>query len=157
MKKKELNMQHNNDVLKVLNDLIRTSEDGKKGFLAAAEKAEDSGLKSLLKDRSAACAKAIDELQALVSTMGGKPEDSGSAAGAVHRGWVKARATVGDANLAVLEEVERGEDIAKAAYADALKCDLPPNVRSTVESQQQGVLKNHDRIRELRNQRRAAA
>ena len=146
-----------NSTVDTLNDLIRTSEDGKNGFLAAAEKADDPSLKSLLQDRSGSCAEAARELQQIVLSLGGTPEDSGSAAGAAHRGWVKARATVGDANLAVLEEVERGEDVAKAAYARALKERLPADIRDLVERQYQGVLKNHDRVRQLRDQYRASA
>lgn len=150
-------MADNTGAVTVLNELIRTSEDGKKGFLAAAEKADDPSLKSLLQDRAGSCAEAARELQQAVRACGGKPEDSGSIAGAAHRGWVKARATVGDNNLAVLEEVERGEDVAKAAYSRALKGSLPPDIRGIVERQYQGVLKNHDRIRELRDQYRASA
>jgi uncharacterized protein (TIGR02284 family) len=63
-------------------------------------------------------------------------------------------AITGKDELAILTECERGEDVAKAAYAKALKADLPPNVRSIVERQYQGVKQNHDRVRDLRNARR---
>jgi uncharacterized protein (TIGR02284 family) len=148
----------NDDAVKVLNDLIRTSEDGKKGFEEAAKRAEDIKLKTLFKDRAIACDSAARELQQAVQELGGKPEDSGSVAGAAHRGWVKVKAAAGDNNIAVLEEVERGEDYAKAAYAKALKTSsLPPHIRSIVEKQYQGVLQNHDRMRELRNRYKAGA
>lgn len=139
-----------------LNELIEISKDGEKGFKAAAEKADDPGLKSLLQERARSCASATLELQTLVRSLGGKPEDSGSIAGAMHRGWVKVKAAVGDNNVAVLEEVERGEDVAKNAYARALKTELPAEIRQTVDQQYQGVLRNHDRVRDLRNQYRAA-
>lgn len=75
--------------------------------------------------------------------------------GAVHRRWVsvKAAASARDAT-AILEECERGEDYAKAKYGDALKQPLPDSVRQVVERQYQGVLANHNRIRDLRNQYR---
>ncbi len=75
--------------------------------------------------------------------------------GAVHRGWVslKAAASSRDAK-AVLEECERGEDYAKAKYGEALKRDLPAGVRELVEQQYRGVVENHDRVRDLRNQYR---
>jgi uncharacterized protein (TIGR02284 family) len=60
-------------------------------------------------------------------------------------------------SLAVLEEVERGEDYAKARYAQALKADLPPKVREVVQRQHQGAVANHDRVRDLRNQYRERA
>ncbi len=146
-------MKNNQDAVSTLNDLIEISKDGEMGFKAAAEKADDPGLKSLLQDRSRSCA---TELQGLIRSMGGTPEDSGTVAGAVHRGWTKVRAAVGDNNIAVLEEVERGEDVAKSAYAKALKAELPADIRQTIDQQYQGVLRNHDRVRDLRNQFRAA-
>jgi uncharacterized protein (TIGR02284 family) len=149
-------MASKEETVKVLNDLIRTSEDGERGFKAAAEKAEDTNLRSLFQDRAMTCHSAATELQSLVRALGGKPADSGSVAGAAHRGWAKARAAVGDNNVAMLEEVERGEDVAKAAYAKALDADLPPDVLQVVDEQYQGVLRNHAKVRDLRNQYRAA-
>lgn len=149
-------MTNNQQAVSTLNELVEISRDGEMGFKAAAEKADDPGLKSLLQDRARSCASAISELQTLIQTLGGKAETSGTAAGALHRGWTKVRAAVGDNNVAVLDEVERGEDVAKSAYAKALKMDLPADIRQTIDQQYQGVLRNHDRVRDLRNQYRAA-
>lgn len=149
-------MASKDETVKVLNELIRTSEDGEMGFRAAAEKAEDVNLKSMFQDRAMTCHSAASELQGLVRALGGKPSDSGSAGGAVHRGWTKVRAAVGNTNVALLEEVERGEDVAKAAYAKALDADLPPDVMQVVDEQYQGVLRNHAKVRDLRDQYRAA-
>ena len=52
---------------------------------------------------------------------------------------------------AVLAECERGEDVAKKAYEEALAKDLPADIRSTVERQYQGVRQHHDRVRQLRS------
>jgi uncharacterized protein (TIGR02284 family) len=149
-------MASKDETVKVLNDLIRTSEDGERGFKAAAERAEDANLKSMFEDRAMTCHSAATELQSLVRSLGGNPADSGTVAGAAHRGWAKARAAVGDNNVAMLEEVERGEDVAKAAYAKALDADLPADVMQVVDEQYQGVLRNHARVRDLRDQYRAA-
>jgi uncharacterized protein (TIGR02284 family) len=74
----------------------------------------------------------------------------------MHRGWVDLKAaTTGRDTTAILEEVERGEDYAKSRYAEALQRDLPAGARAVVERQYQGVLANHDRVRELRNRYRA--
>lgn len=145
------------NAIKVLNHLIETSEDGKKGFAEAADKATDATLKALFTDRSRECGKAVDELQRCVQTLGGSPEHGGTVAGAAHRGWVSVKAAVGDSNVAVLEEVERGEDHAKAAYSKALNAELPAEARVLIENQYQGVMRNHDRVRELRNSYRKAA
>lgn len=139
-------------VVKVLNNLIETSKNGEKGFDAAAEDTKTAELKLLFKNRSRDCASGAAELQALVTQLGGEPEDSGTVAGALHRGWTNLKAAVtGRSDHAILEECERGEDVAKAQYADALKEPLPENIRAIVERQYQGVLRNHDQIRDLRN------
>lgn len=150
-------MNTTDQTVNVLNELIQTSEDGRQGFLAAAEKAADPSLKSLFQERSRLCAMAAGELQQIVRSLGAEPQDSGSVSGAIHRGWVKVKAAVGDNNLAVLEEVERGEDVAKDAYMQALRADLPTKIKDVVSKQYEGVLKNHSRVRDLRNQYRASA
>lgn len=142
-------------VIKVLNQLIETSKDGEKGFAAAADDTKTAELQQLFRNRSRDCATGAAELQALVSQLGGKPEDSGTVSGAVHRGWTNLKAAVTSrSDLVLLEECERGEDVAKAAYAKALQDTLPENVRAVVERQYQGVLRNHDQVRDLRNRYR---
>ena len=85
--------------------------------------------------------------------MGEDPERSGSVAGAIHRGWVNIKASMSiDDDLAILEECERGEDVAKASYRKALDSgDLSPDARSVVQKQYDGVLRNHDQVRALRD------
>jgi uncharacterized protein (TIGR02284 family) len=143
-------------VTKVLNNLIETSKNGEKGFASAAEDAKAPELQELFRNRSRDCAAGAAELQAIVAQMGGEPEDSGTVAGAMHRGWTNIKAAVSSrTDLTLLEECERGEDVAKADYDKALKETLPENVRAIVERQYQGVLHNHDQIRDLRNRYRA--
>lgn len=144
------------DVIDVLNELIETSKDGEKGFALAAKDANDAALTAIFAEGERSCRDAARELQEQVRALGGNPDDSGSVKGAVHRGWVslKAATTSRDAK-AVLEECERGEDYAKAKYSEALEHDLPQNVRTLIERQYRGVVENHDRVRELRNQYRS--
>lgn len=147
----------NHEAVDVLNQLIHTSEDGEKGFNEAARIAQDPKLILLFQECAKQCHGAAAELQARVSALGGKPDDRGSIAGAAHRGWVKAKASVADSDVAVLEEVERGEDHAKASYARALKANLPADIRQLVQQQLDGTVRNHDRIRDLRDRYRARA
>ena len=88
---------------------------------------------------------------------GGKAEDSGTVAGAVHRGWVSVRdALSGTTDQAILDECERGEDVALSRYRKALKHgELPATVREVVERQMAGVQANHDQIKALRDGLRA--
>ncbi len=144
--------------INTLNNLIETCKDGEYGFKTSADHAQDPQIKSLFLTRSQDCRQAAAELQALVVQQGGTPEDSGTASGTVHRGWVAVKgALAGYTDLAMLEETERGEDTALARYRDALKEELPLDIRSVIEAQLQGVKRNHDQIRNLRNQFKAAA
>jgi uncharacterized protein (TIGR02284 family) len=141
------------NTVSVLNDLIETSKDGEQGFLKAAEDASDPKLKTLFAGRAEECARAVRELQARVVQLGGKPEDRGSVTGALHRGWVDVKSALSNRdNHAILAECERGEDVAKKRYREALDKDLPADIRALVELQFQGVIQNHDRIRDLRDQ-----
>jgi uncharacterized protein (TIGR02284 family) len=143
------------NVTSILNDLIETSKDGEKGFRTSADDTRNGELKSVFVARADECAKAAATLQQLVIRLGGDPESGGSVAGAVHRGWVNLKATVtGRSDLAILEECERGEDVAKAVYKKALESELPSDIQGIVQLQYNGVVKNHDQIRDLRNRYR---
>ena len=148
----------NDEVISTLNDLIETCKDGEQGFKTCAEDAPDNDLhiKELFIDRAQSCATAAQELQELVRAQGGSPETSSSVSSALHRNWLDLKtAVLGKDNEAVLNECERGEDVAVRSYRKALEKDLPVYVRSVVERQYQGVLQNHDRIKSLRDQVRA--
>jgi uncharacterized protein (TIGR02284 family) len=148
----------NDDAIDTLNDLIETSKDGEYGFRTSAEYLKDSGTRQLFLNRADSCRQAAADLQALVRQLGGSADDSGSAAGAMHRGWVAVKGTLsGYTDKAILEETERGEDVALASYRKALAKDLPPAARTLVESQFEGVQRNHAQVRALRDQARATS
>ena len=145
---------HNDDVVDTLNNLIETCYDGEYGFKACTERTKNPNLKSVFQVRMRDCASSAAELAQQVVRLGGKPEASGSVSGTVHRGWVAVRDMLtsgSDNDLAILEECERGEDIALARYRKATKEALPYDVRTIVERQMEGVQKNHDMIKQLRD------
>ncbi len=147
----------NKHAISVLNDLIETSKDGEKGFLECAEDVKNPQLKTLFSQRAQECAAAARELQDLVRGLGGDPETSSSVAGALHRRWVDLKSMVtGKDDEAILNECERGEDVALKAYKEAMSKELPPTARVVVEQQLQGVQRNHDQIKSLRNIARAS-
>ncbi len=146
------------DVVDVLDDLIEVSKDGEYGFTQCAEHAKSPDVKSTLMSRARDCASGAAELQRLVGTLGGDIEESGSAAGAMHRGWVSVKsALTSKDDLAVLEEAERGEDSALKSYRKAAAKDLPADVKAIVQKQLQGAQANHDQIKALRDRVKASA
>lgn len=140
------------EVISTLNDLIETCKDGEYGFRSCAEHADSSELVSVFNRHAEECLQAARELQEHVVQAGGSPDTGGTASGAVHRGWVAVRSALSSYDdLAVLKECERGEDVAVARYRAALEKPLPESLRAVVERQYQGVQRNHQQIRDLRD------
>jgi uncharacterized protein (TIGR02284 family) len=146
----------NDDTIDQLNTLIETCKDGEYGFRTCAEHVKAPELRTLFNNRAEDCRKGAQELQQLVASLGGSPDTGGSASGAMHRGWVSVVGTLtGKSDQAMLDECERGEDAALERYRAALKEPLPTEVMSVVQRQYEGVKRNHDQVRNLRNQYKA--
>jgi uncharacterized protein (TIGR02284 family) len=144
-------------IVSILNNLVETSKDGEMGFNSAAEDTKTAELQTTFRRRAQDCAAGATDLQRLVTGLGGHAEAGGSVTGAVHRGWVNLKTAVaGRSDVAILEECERGEDVAKARYGKALEATLPEDIRTVVKRQYDGVISNHDQIRALRDRYRVA-
>jgi len=142
----------NDNVISTLNNLIETCKDGQQGFQDAAEGVERSDLKSFFYEMSQQRSQFSGELQAMVRELGGDPDNSGSVAGAIHRGWINIKSAVtGKDESAILNECERGEDVAKKAYKEALEEVLPTNIMQAVQNQYMAVQAAHDQVRSLRD------
>ena len=143
----------NDDVVDILNDLVETCHDGEYGFKTCLERTKAPQLISVFQERMRAYANMAAELSSEVVRLGGTPEGGGTVSGAAHRGWVTVRSMLaGDSDLAILEECERGEDMALARYRKALKQALPVDIQAMVERQMGAIQQNHDRIKALRDE-----
>lgn len=137
----------------VIENLIETLRDGQQGFKEAAESVKDPQLKSLFSEYSQQRARFLAELRNNVQSPDERETKvSGSAAGALHRGWInlKSAVTKGD-DHSVLAECERGEDSAVEEYQKALNDGLSAPVREIVSRQYTQIKATHDRIRDLRD------
>ncbi len=143
---------NNDEIVSMLNGLIEISRDGVQGFRTCAEDTHDASLKMYFENRAQSCEQAVLTLSAEVRRYGGDPDTGGTVTGALHRAWVdlKAAITTRD-NLAVLEECERGEAAAVIAYENALREELPGDLRALLDQQYEGAKRNHDRVRQLRD------
>lgn len=140
----------NDKIISTLNDLIQTCKDSEDGFRSAGEHVKKPELKRLFKSYSNEREQFVTELQTLVRSLGGQPQEGGSVAAAVHRGWMTLKSTLaGREDRSIIHDCESGEDYALETYQKSIETELPSNVRSLVERQYQHVKKAHDRIRDL--------
>jgi uncharacterized protein (TIGR02284 family) len=144
-------MSTNESPVSTLNELIETLEDGRKGFEAAAADVKDARVKTVFSEFSRQRSQLRSELQGVVSKLGGEPQHEGSATAAAHRGWMDLKNALGGGEKSILNEAERGEDVAVKAYEKALKANLPSDVAGVVRRQYADVKRAHDQVRDLRD------
>lgn len=136
----------------ILNDLVETCKDGEKGFREAAEGITNSSIRSMFQKFAQERAEYARELQSEISRLGGTPETGGSASGALHRGWINLKSAItGKNDKAIVDEAERGEDIAVEAYQSAMAKDIPSDLKAIVERQYSGVQAAHNEVRTLKH------
>ena len=142
----------------ILNELIQVTRDSEEGFRTAVNNVDEDSLKQVFTKKAERCSNAVAELQKKVSEFKGEYEEGGTLLGAMHRGWVNIKGSLtGKDSHAILSECERGEDVIKAAYAKALESNLSESIRPMIQSQYESVVKEHDLIRDLRDQYAAKA
>ncbi len=148
----------NDKIVSTLNGLIAISRDGAQGFRTCADDTDDVTAKVYFQNRAQSCDEAVRVLSAEVRRYGGTPDTSGSTAGTLHRAWVDLKTMLTNQdNVAVLEECERGETLAVMAYENALREELPGDLRAILDLQYEGAKRNHDRVRQLRDNARHRA
>jgi uncharacterized protein (TIGR02284 family) len=139
-------------VVSTLNNLIETCKDGQEGFKTAAEGIKDNQLRTLFLNYSQERAQICQDLSQLVQRLGGTPEKTGHVGAALHRGWMNIKqAVTGNDPKAVIDEAERGEDVAVQNFQKALQENLPQDVRTVIEREFILVKQAHDRISALKH------
>ncbi|XLV72973.1 PA2169 family four-helix-bundle protein [Ralstonia syzygii subsp. celebesensis] len=138
-------------IVLALNRLIEVGKDDELSCSSAAREVHDPQLRDILTDAAQSCRASVQELQQLVSSLGGQPRDRGSMNGTLHRGWMEIRhlITPNDDDV-VLEMCEREEDMAKREYQAALQKDLPAAIRAVVQRQYEGIQLHRERIHAMR-------
>jgi uncharacterized protein (TIGR02284 family) len=131
----------------VLNHLIETCRDGERGFLYATNYVHEPSIKAMFTEFASQRERFAEDLLPHAQRFGGANEADGTAAAALHRGWMTVKDTLtGHDAKAIIREAERGEDAALAAYEEALARMLPPATRDVIERQYAEVRRAHDRI-----------
>jgi uncharacterized protein (TIGR02284 family) len=149
---------NNTKMIHVLNGLIQMCKNGQEGYKEAADQAKNPDLKTFFSEQSHERSRCVAELQEQVRALGGDPDQSGSATGALHRVWMSIKGTLsGKDDRAILSEVERGEDSALAAFEESLNELLPERARPIIERWHRKIKAAHDRVRLMRDTRAARA
>lgn len=141
-----------------LQDLIEVARDGQDGYREAAEHAKDLQLRRFLEAVSLARAKFAGELETYAVQLGKADVDrSGSVMGAIHRGWTDLKTNLGGGDDAILSSMETGDSYAKDHYEKYINDNkLPDDLLETVRNQAQTIVGTLERVRAMRQERKAA-
>lgn len=145
--------------IKVLNSLITTTIDSALGFERSAEDAKAGTFAAMFRDFAGERRRVVGDLQNIVRSLGGTPEDDGSLKADLHRRWVDLRAALsGDGgDRAIIAEVERGEDYLKGKYDAALAdTELSQIARDAISNAYQSVRAGHDTASALKHRMETA-
>lgn len=136
-----------------LNTLITTLIDSIDGYQKAAADTTSTRFAEMFNTRARERQQVVTKLQACVARMGGNPEDDGSTAAAMHRGWINLKeAVLGRDDEAIINEVERGEDYLKNKFETVLRnADLPADARAEIEQAWTSVRAGHDEASALKH------
>lgn len=145
-------------IVDTLQKLIEISRDGQQGYREAAEHVKDHRLKQLLSEVSLERAKFAGDLES-EAVRWGEPdvERSGTAMGAIHRGWTSVKANLGGSDDTILSSIETGDTAAQKQYDEVIRDGkLPDDIVGIVRNQAQAIVGSLDRVRAMRQQRKAA-
>lgn len=150
-------MEISEKAMDVINDLIKINNDRAAGFEKAGNDlaGDDNGLIAVFNKLAGESRQYVVELTDIAQQYGGEAAEGTSTSGDLHRAWIDIKAAfTGHDLLAALNECERGEDAAKAAYRDALDTEneLSPELVQILQIQQEGITDGHDLIKSLRDQ-----
>lgn len=137
-----------------LNSLIATTLDSVDGYRKAAEQANAAQFQDQFVSRANERQVIVSTFQAKVRELGGNPEDDGTVLASAHRAFLGLRdkLTGERDDMAVIAEVERGEDHIKAKFEDALKDDdLDPAVREMIQTAFTSVREGHEQMSALKH------
>jgi uncharacterized protein (TIGR02284 family) len=149
-------MENNEELVSVLNDLIRINSDRIVGYERAAKESKDVDVDLIatfnqMADQSR---KYKAELVQEVSRLGGDIATDTTVPGKVHRVWMELKAAItGKDRESILGSCHFGEDVAQKAYEAALESDatMSTEIRQLITSQKSDLKTSHDLIKKYRD------
>ncbi len=145
-------------VVDALEDLIEVAHDGQNGYRDGAEHTKDPHLKKFLDSVSLARAKFAGDLESYAVRLGKADVDrSGSAKGAIHRGWTELKANLGGGDDSILSSMETGDKYAQDHYQKYINDNkLPDDILETIRIQAQTIAATLERLHAMRQEHKAA-
>ena len=149
-------MENQEELVSVLNDLIRINNDRIVGYERASKESKDIDVDLIatfnkMADQSR---KYKAELVQQVTRLGGDAASDTTVSGKVYRVWMDLKAAItGKDRESILGSCEYGEDVAQRAYEAALESDayMSTEVRQMISSQKSDLKTSHDLIRKYRD------
>ena len=136
-----------------LNTLIATLIDSIEGYEKSAKEVDNQHYAQLFAARAVERQQAVDHLQSAVVAQGGEAQDHGSLLGGIHRAFLSLREAVSTRDdIAIVAEIEHGEDYLKDKFETALDSDtLDPGPREAVKAAWASVKSGHDEMSTLKH------
>jgi uncharacterized protein (TIGR02284 family) len=149
-------LQHIEHQISALNDLVKINNDRITGYEKASEGTADEDLKKLFTGFIEDSKRFNAELREHLQVLGGESTDGTSLAGKLHHTWIDVRSKfTGRDRLSILSDCEYGEDVANAAYRNALDDKeliwKDDKVVSILSHHLKEIKAAHDHIKELRD------
>ncbi len=142
------------DTMNTLNGLVETLKDGQHGYRVASEDVKDAELKSLFASYSLQRSNFAGELQNELIRLGeSSPDEDSTVTSALHRGWINLKSALsGGGRVAILNECERGDEHALAAFEKASQSKtLPGPLLELVQRQYQAIVSARDTVKAMKS------
>lgn len=149
-------MEKQDELVGVLNDLIKINNDRVAGYERAINEAKnlDVDLIAIFNKMADQSRKYTAQLVQEVTHLGGEPATDTTVSGKVYRVWMDLKAAItGKDRETVLGNCEYGEDVAQRAYESALESDayMSTDIRQLITSQKSDLKTSHDLIKKYRD------
>jgi uncharacterized protein (TIGR02284 family) len=149
-------MQNQEELVSVLNDLVRINNDRIVGYERAAQESKnvDVDLIRTFNEMADQSRKYKAELVQHITALGGEVASDTTVSGKVYRVWMDLKAAItGKDRESILGSCEYGEDVAQRAYEAALESDayMSTEVRQLISSQKSSLKTSHDLIKKYRD------
>lgn len=151
-------MSNTEEIIEVLNDLVRINHDRVDGYEKAANQLEaaDVDLKAMFMKMASDSKGYASELVNKINALGGDSASDTTVRGKIYRTWMDVKNVfTGSDRTSILESCEYGEDAAQKAYKEALDADnnaaLDTETRQMIMDQKDKLKTAHDTVKRYRD------